>query len=80
MKKSDLTRLATRAVRSRYKNSKLFLPDEEQAHAEGFEAGYRAARAELRKILRAPRPDASTRERFWGGIVGSVWLWLRPIR
>ena len=67
MKKSDLTRralLATRKMRS------------EDSAALGFEAGYREARADLRRVIEVKRP-------FRGGeywTLSRIRQWLRPIR
>lgn len=76
MKKSDLARRASLDAKRAYAKSALFQPDHEEAHAEGFEAGYRAARADLRREL-GVKPWLNYRASFNFGV---VMKWLRPIR
>ena len=82
MKKSDLTRRARRVAENAYK---VYIPDEIEAHAQGFEAGYRAARADLRQVMKAAQISHANRrgerrEMGLASMVGSVWQWLKPIR
>ena len=73
MKKSDLSRRAYRAA------PKHWSMDAQDSFAYGFESGYRAARANLRRLMKAPRPETTVLRRY-GSIVGAAWIWLRPIR
>ncbi len=76
MKKSDLTRRAENDVKRVYKDSASYDPDAQEAHAYGFESGYRAARADLRVVLK--RVIGS--EHSESATARAAFKWLRPIR
>lgn len=79
MKKSDLTRRAERDAKRAYKTAALYMPEHAEAHAYGFESGYRAARADLRQSINRERKNFDPQGAS-GSYVGVVQKWLRPIR
>lgn len=74
MKKSDLWRRACNAARTIMHESHAQEP-EETARL-GFDAGYRAARADLRVLLSQSKPF-DPNEGGW--TIGMIRKWLRPI-
>ena len=74
MKKSDLTRRARNYGQSVY--AEVMTIGERNASADAFEAGYRAARADLRRHMKAKVPFRTGE--YW--TMSRVRQWLRPIR
>jgi flagellar biosynthesis/type III secretory pathway protein FliH len=74
MKKFDLARRANRAT------PKGFGIDAAELFQQGYEDGYRAARADLRRVLQAHKGSQKSPCATFAGMVGAVWIWLRPIR
>lgn len=81
MKKSDLTRRAVRFAKERFSvlSDVRWLESHRNCAEAGFEAGYRAARKDVRRLMRAPREEATVLQRY-GAIVGSLWHWLKAIK